>query len=133
MDLRENAVTKLASVSINCQTTDKQTIFTVPASKILLPVALGIRQPSATLAGMEDFDLGGDAAAGDWLQNISLDSYTLVTNQGILMPPQAAGPPIVPAKEIIYAAGIVWGIKIISGSTGEATVTMDLFGYLIDA
>ena len=134
MDLRSYAVTKLASGEINAQTTTKQTIFTVPTGKVMIPIFLAIRQPSASLAGLTDADFGAGANADDWLQQISLDSYTATTDFGILaQPAQAAGPPIVPTKKTVYVAADVFGIKINTGSTGAATVSIDLYGYLEDA
>jgi len=133
MDLRENALTLVASVEIDCQETDKQTIFTVPADKVFVPFCLAVREPSASLAGMTDFDLGAGANADDWLQTISLTSYTAITDYGILTQAEQSGTPLVPVKKTIYKAGDVWGVKITTGSTGAATVTFDLFGYLADA
>jgi len=134
MDLRENALTKVASVSINMKTATKQTIFTVPTDKVFVPFCLVIREPSASLAGAVDSDFGAGANADDWLLQISLDTYTATTDYGILMQPaQAAGPPIVPTKKTINDAGDVWGILVNTVSTGAATVTMDLYGYLADA
>lgn len=124
----------LASVSINCQTATKQTLYTVPTGKVFILDHIVIRQPSASLAGMTDADFGAGANADDWLQQISLDSYTATTDCGKLQQPeQAAGPPIVPTKTKVYVAADVFGILINTGSTGAATVTMDLFGYLADA
>ncbi|MBN2568117.1 MAG: hypothetical protein JXB42_01670 [Deltaproteobacteria bacterium] len=134
MDARENVLTLISSISVDCQDTDKQGLFTVPAGKVFVPVLIAIRQPSASLAGMTDFDVGAGENADDWLQQISLDSYTETTDHGILtQPAQAAGPPIVPTKKTIYAAGDIFGVKITTGSTGAATVTFDVFGYIADA
>ena len=134
MDLRENALTMVASVSINMKTTTKQTIFTVPVGKIFIPFCVEISNPSATLAGAVDSDFGAGANADDWLQQISLNTYTVTTNYGILMQPaQAAGPPIVPTKKTLNVAGDVWGVLVNTVSTGAATVTMSLFGSLLDA
>ena len=132
-DLWENALILADSAEINCQTTTKQTIFTVPSGKLFIPVYLVVHSPSASLAGMTDFDLGAGTNADDWLQQISLDSFTATTDYGILMQPeQDAGPPIVPIKKTIYSAGAEWGVKITTGSSSAATAVFDLFGYLID-
>lgn len=132
MDLRENALTLLASVTINGQTTTKQTLFTVPAGKTLIPDSIVAHSPSATLAGLVDMDVGGDASAGDWIQQITLAAFTATTDYGkVSQPAQAAGPPIVPVKKTVYAAAVVFGVKINTGSTGAATFVVDLFGYLV--
>jgi len=134
MDLREHAITLLGSASINGQTTTKQTIFTVPSDKIMMPHMIRIYTVSATLAGLVDADFGGDASAGDWIQQVTLAGLTGTTHQtAILQPGQAAGPPIVPVQKINYAAAIAFGIKINTGSTGAATFIAALFGHLAAA
>ena len=130
-DYKETGIALLASVTINGQTLTKQTVYTVPAGKTMIPHLLYVRSPSATLLGLTDMDIGGDAAAGDWLQQITLNAFTATTDYGVIMQPaQAAGPPIVPEKKTLYAAATVFGVKIITGSTGVATFKIDLFGYL---
>ncbi|MFH0959648.1 MAG: hypothetical protein V1897_13190 [Pseudomonadota bacterium] len=129
--LKERAISLLASVSINGQTLTKQTIYTVPAGKTMVPLAVCLRSPSATLAGLTDLDLGGNANADDWLQQVTLNAFTATTDYGfVLQPEQAAGPPIVPAKKTFYAATTVFGMMINTGSTGVATFKLDLFGHL---
>jgi len=130
-DLKEKGLILLGSVTINAQTTTKQTVYTVPTGKTMIPVVLVPRTPTATLAGLVDMDIGGNANADDWLQQISLDAFTATTDEGeIRQPAQAAGPPIVPVKKTVYAAATVFGVKINTGSTGAANVTLDLFGWL---
>ena len=132
-DLKELSVSLLGSAVINMQTNTKQTIYTVPTDKVMVPVAIVVRTPSATLAGAVDSDFGGTAAT-DWLAEVTLAGLTGVTHQCIIMQPaQAAGPPIVPAQNIIHAAAVAFGITVNTDSTGAATVTMDLYGYLYDA
>jgi hypothetical protein len=121
----------LASVVIDGQVVTKQTVYTVPAGKTLIPFGVLFRSPSASLAGLVDLDIGGNAAAGDWIQQVTLNALTATTDYGlVLQPAQAAGPPIVPVKKTLYAAATVFGIKINTGSTGVATFTADLLGYL---
>lgn len=133
-DLKEKAISLLASVTLNGKTVTKQTVYTVPAGKVLIPFTVLFRDPSATIAGLVDLDVGGNAGADDWLQQISLDAFTATTDYGfVLQPAQAAGPPIVPVKKTEYAAAVVFGIKIITVSTGAATFKVDLFGHLVDA
>ena len=130
--LNEKAIKRLAEgIIINAQTTTKQTLYTVPVGKTMIPFALVAREPTATLAGLVDMDIGGNANADDWLQQISLDAFTGTTDQGIIMQPeQAAGPPIVPVKKTVYAAATDFGVKINTGSTGAANFSLDLFGWL---
>lgn len=131
MDAKKKTLALIASATINAQTTTKQGIYVVPYGVNLIPFAVCVRSPSASLAGLTDIDIGGNAAADDWLQQISLNAMTATTDHGFLLQPaQAAGPPIVPTTKTIYAPGTVFGIKIITGSTGAATFEVDLFGYL---
>jgi hypothetical protein len=131
MDAKTKGLMLISSTQINCQTTTKQSLYTVPSGKTFIPVKAVVRSPSASLAGMVDFDFGGNAAADDWLQQISLNAMTATTDYvEIAQPDQAVGPPIVPNKKTVYAAAIAFGIKINTGSTGAATAQVDLFGYL---
>ena len=133
-DLREISLTLVGSATIDGKGVAKQTIFTVPTGKIFIPFAVEITNPSATLAGLVDMDVGAGANADDWLLEVTLNAFTAVTDYGILMQPvQAAGPPIVPAKKTHNVAGDVFGVLINTVSTGAATFTASLFGFLIDA
>ena len=121
----------LASATINGQTLTKQTVYTVPAGKTMIPHMVYIRSPSASLAGLTDMDIGGDANASDWIQQITLNAFTVATDYGVVtQPEQVAGPPIAPIKKTLYAAATAFGVKIITGSTGAATFKADLWGYL---
>ncbi|MDY6893840.1 MAG: hypothetical protein SVO01_00255 [Thermotogota bacterium] len=131
MDLKECSIALLASVTIDGQTLTKQTLYTIPDDKTMIPFAICIRSLSASLAGLTDMDIGGNAGADDWLQQISLNSYTATTDYGFIMQPeQAAGPPIVPTKKTVYAETTAFGIKVNTGSTGAATFVADLYGYI---
>ena len=134
-DLKEKAVSLLGSATLNGQTTgSKQAIYTVPTGKIMIVDHVVFRDPTATLAGLVDMDLGGDALCDDWLLQISLDAFTATTDYGkAQQPAQAAGPPIVPVKVTEYAAAVIFGAYINTGSTGAASFDIDLFGYLVDA
>lgn len=126
-----STISLLGSATINGKTTTKQTVYTVATGKTMIPFMLCVRSPSNTLVGLVDMDIGGDAAAGDWIQQITLNAFTATTDYGfVLQPEQAAGPPIVPVKKTVYAAATAFGVKINTVSNGAATFTIDLFGYL---
>jgi len=130
--LKGSVMALLASVTINAQTLTKQTVYTVPAGKSLVPFGVVPRSPSASLVGLTDMDIGGNAAADDWIQQVSLNAFTATTDYGLIVQPeQAAGPPIVPVKKPLYAAGTVFGIKINTGSTDPATFKAELLGWLV--
>ena len=130
-DFKEKALAVLGSATIDGQITDKQTIFTVPTGKTMIVFGVLVRSPSDSLAGLVDLDLGGNAAADDWIQQVTLNAFTATTDYGwIFQPEQAPGPPIVPTKKSGYAAATAFGIKINTGSTDPATFTIALIGVL---
>ena len=134
-DLKEKSISLLGSATLNGQTVgSKQAIYTVPAGKVMVLDHVVFRDPTATVAGMNDMDLGGNALCDDWLLQLSLDAFTATTDYGkAAQAAQAAGPPIVPVKKTEYAAAIIFGAYINTGSTGVASFDIDLFGYLKDA
>lgn len=130
-DLALLAKTRVATATINAQTLTKQNIYTVPADRTFIPLKIVVRGQSASLAGLVNMAIGGNANADDWLQQISLNAMTATTDYcQIEQPVQAAGPPIVPTRKSVYAAGIAFGVRITTGSTGAATFSVDVFGYL---
>lgn len=134
-DLKEKSISLLGSATLNGQTTaTKLPIYTVPAGKVMVVDHVVFRDPTASLAGLTDLDLGGSALCDDWLLQITLAGLTATTDYAkAAQPGQAAGPPIVPVKTIEYAAAIIFGAYINTGSTGAANFDIDLFGYLKDA
>jgi hypothetical protein len=126
--------TILGTALIGAQTTTKQKIYTVPTGKNFIPDSVLIYGITATLAGLTDMDIGGDATASNWLQQISLNAFTATTDYArIMQPDQAAGPPIVPVKIPYFASGVEFGLKIITISTGAANFFASVTGTLFDA
>ena len=134
-DLKEKSVSLLGSATINGQTTaSKQGVYTVPAGKKMIVDHVVFRDPTASLVGLIDMDLGGNALCDDWLQQITLAGLTATSDYAkASQPDQAAGPPIVPVKKTVYAAALIFGAYINTGSTGAASFDIDLYGYLVDA
>lgn len=126
-DLREKvAFGLLATVSgVDMKTVAKTDLFTVPAGKKCCISAVIIRQPSASLAGGTDYDLGDGANCDTWLQTNNLSSMTNTAHYFIITSMTTA--------YIIFDAGDVFGIKPITGSTLAADATIDVFGYLFAA
>ena len=64
MDAKEGGIMALIrDVEVNLQAGDpKSNIYTVPAGKKMIPVFLVIKEPTASLAGGVDFDIGDGAA-----------------------------------------------------------------------
>lgn len=125
--LRENAITLLASATIETQNGDgKTTVFTVPTGKSAIITHVIIHSPSASLADGTDFDIGSGANADTWRQTISLTTMTATTDYMVI--PSIAATPV---KYTLEAAGAAFGIKPITGATADTTATMAVFGYLI--
>lgn len=123
-DLKEKSIALLASVSgIDMKTaTTKRTLFTVPAGKTAFIVQVNVRAPSATLAGGTSYAFGGTATCNDWKTAVDLSSMTTANTDAIQ---------IVPAtKFTLQVAGTVFGMYITTGSTGAATATIEVMGYL---
>ena len=124
-ELKENAFALLASATVDLQNGDsKTTVYTVPVGKKMLPFVVIIREPTASLAGGTDFDLGSGANADTWIQTNDLSAMTAATDYKIIT---------ALAKFTIEVAGAEFGIKPITGATLDAQATMDVFGYLLDA
>ena len=123
--LNENALTKLATVSgVDMKTAGKTTLYTVPTGKTMYPVAVVIRETSASLAGGIEYNFGTGANADTWIQNIDLSSMTtLATDYMVIMGAAVT-------KYTDCAAASEFGIKVITGSTAACTATVDLIGFL---
>ena len=122
-DIREHAISLLASVSgVDMKTSAKNDLFTVPAGKKCVITMVIVRQPSASLAGGVDYDLGDGANCDTWKQTNDLSAMTDTAHYLCITSMQTA--------YVVFDAGDVFGIKPITGSTLAATATIDVFGYL---
>ena len=123
--LNENAITRVATVTgVDMKTAAKTTLYTVPTGKTFYPVAVVIREASASLAGGTDYDIGTGANADTWRQTVNLSSMTtLATDYMVIMGADVT-------KYTDCAAASVFGIKVITGSTAACTATIDVFGFL---
>ena len=125
-ELKEVAVAVLASVTVNLQNGDgKSTIYTVPTGKKMIPVAVIIRNPTASLAGGTDFDLGDGASANTWLNTVDLSGLTATTDFYIITSDKT--------KYTVFDAGDVFGIKPVTGATADADATAILLGIIFYA
>jgi len=126
-DLAENAITKVATATgVDMKTAAAKTnLYTVPAGKVFYPTHVIIRDPSATLLGGSDYDFGTGALCNTWRQAISLVSMTTANTDFMVIP----GADVTKYSEC--AAASVFGIYVNTGSTGAASATIDLFGFLV--
>ncbi len=132
-DAKEKGIYLMSSTTgIDMETGAKQVLFTVPAGKRFIPTEVVVRDPSATMDGCDDVDFGSGTNADSWLNNeTGLGDMTAVTDFMVLR---------ADSDEYIIidgdAAALVdrqFGIKVIDGSNGAATATIDVFGYLFDS
>lgn len=122
-DLITKAISLLASATVNLQNGDgKSTIYTVPAGKSMIVTQVVIRNPTASLAGGTDFDLGDGVNADTWKNTVDLSSMTATTDFMVVDGSNA--------KYTVFNAGDVFGIKPVTGATADADATAMLFGIL---
>jgi hypothetical protein len=115
------AFAKLATVTAGMQAADGKTdLYTVPTGKSAIITHVIIRNPTASLAGATDFDLGDGANADTWKTAIDLSSLSAATDALIID---------LNTKFTVFDAGDVFGIKPVTGSTADADATIDVFGY----
>jgi len=123
--LNEYSITKLATVTgVDMKTAQKNTLYTVPTGKTAYIFAVCVREPSASMAGGTDFDLGTGANADTWRQTVDLSSMTTLATDYMFI----TGADV--TKYTDCAAASVFGIKVITGTTDACTCTVDVFGFL---
>ncbi|KKM24600.1 hypothetical protein LCGC14_1603500 [marine sediment metagenome] len=124
-ELKELTLSILSTTSsVDMKTVQKNVLYTVPTGKTAYIVMVVIREPSATLSGGTDYDLGTGAAADTWRQTVNLSSMTTADTDYMVI----SGADV--TKYTDSAAAAVFGIKPITGSTGAATATIDVIGFL---
>ena len=120
-DIRERVLG--SDQAVDMKTAGKTTIFTVPTGSKAVITKVIVHGPSASLAGGTDYDLGSGANADTWLQTNNLSGMTATTDYRVITSENA--------EFTLEAAGATFGIKVITGSTGAATATVEVVGYLI--
>ena len=123
--LNEYSICKVATVTaVDMKTAAKTTLYTVPTGKTFYPVFVVIREPSASMAGGTDYDIGTGVNADTWRQTVNLSSMTTLATDYMVI----AGADV--TKYTDCAAASVFGIKVITGTTAACTATIDVFGFL---
>jgi hypothetical protein len=127
MNLTENALTLLASETVALQDGDSKTVvYVVPYGKKAIVTQVIIRNPSASLADGNDFDIGDGANADTWKTAVDLsgmtgtDDYMVISNDNAVV-------------GAVFDAGDEFGIKPATGATADATATMEVIGYEFNA
>jgi len=123
--LNEYSICKVSTTaSVDMKTAAKTTLYTVPTGKTFYPVLVVVREPSASMAGGSDYDIGTGANADTWRQTVDLSSMTTLATDYMAI----SGADV--TKYTDCAAASAFGIKVITGTTGACTATIDVFGFL---
>jgi hypothetical protein len=124
-DLKEKGIALLSSTSsVDMKTAAKTDLYTVPTGKVAYVTHVVIRDPSASMAGGTDYDIGTGANADTWVQTIDLSSLTTLGTDYIVITGSGT-------KYTESAAAAAFGIKVITGTTAACTATIDVFGYIV--
>ncbi len=124
-DIAENAITRLVTVSgVDMKTVALNTLYTIPTGKTAYIFAVCIREPSASMAGGTDYDIGTGANADTWRQTNDLSSMTTLGTDYMFI----TGADV--TKYTDNAAAAVFSIKVITGTTAACTASIDVFGFL---
>ncbi len=124
-DLKEDSISRLSTTTgVDMKTAQKNTLYTVPTGKTAYVTHVVIREPSASMSGGTDYDIGTGANADTWRQTINLSSMTTLATDYMVI----TGADV--TKYTDNAAAAVFGIKVITGTTAACTATIDVFGFL---
>lgn len=139
MDVKESgyswmrkAVTRLTTYTIADATLDAPTtysIYTVPRGKRLIFNHASWHSNSATLAGMTDVDIGVNGGS----QLVSAQSLASMTSANVGLISWPAAVTITVDGDDATVANRTVTVTVNAGSTGAASVKIDLFGYLISS
>ena len=117
-DLKEISIAKLATVTgVDMKTAASTTLYTVPAGKVLYVTHVVIRDPSASMAGGNDYDFT------NWKQTVDLSSLTTLGTDFIVLDGNNT-------KYTENAAAATFQITVNTGTTAACTATIDVFGFL---
>ena len=117
--LNQAAFTLLESTSgVDMKTVAATTLYTVPVGKVAYITAVVIRDPSASMAGGNDYDFT------QWKQTVDLSSLTTLATDYIVLDGNNV-------KYQELAAATAFQITVVTGTTAACTATIDVFGYLV--
>lgn len=134
-DLKERAISLLVSAYVADMQSDSPTLnvlYTIPTGKRCIIDQVVIRDPSASLAGMNDVDFGWGATALGWLNNeTGIGDMTATTDFMVLR--ADSDEYTIGDGDDSTVANRSFGMYVVSGSTGAASAYVDVFGYLLDS
>ncbi len=126
--LRENAITKLATVTgINAKTVAVTTLYPVPAGKTFIPDHIVIRVTAFTSGGK-----GTQAVASFGGNSATYDDYLNTITYTIAAADVFIRDSVEDSAVVTQAAGDVFSMSIETGSDATTeTWAVDVFGYLL--
>ena len=125
MELRESAITKLATVeTIDMNAVAATNLFTVPEGKVLIVTHVVVRGASVSM-DTADFGFGIAATETDVIEHgVLAASLTAATLYEVL---------IAKAGAIVGVAAEIFKIGVDVAQGAAATMDVDVFGFIIDA
>jgi hypothetical protein len=125
--LRENAVTKLATLSVDLKTVAITEIFVVPVGKSMIVTGIVIRVTAFTVGSKSVqaiISFGANSATyDDYLNSVT---YTITAVSKAILDN------VLDAEIPVYAAGSSFRISVETGSNASVeTASIDLLGYLV--
>lgn len=134
-DLKELAIARLSrttGIDMNADAPTLNALYTVPPGKLCVIDSVVIHSNSATLAGMNDVDFGAGATATSpaWLNNETGIGDMTNANSWMILRADSDDYVMIDGDDST-AADRTFSMYVVSGSTGAATATVDVFGYLV--
>lgn len=134
-DLRENCIALLSrttGIDMNADSPTLNQLYTVPAGKKCIIDSVIIHSNSATLAGMNDVDFGAGAAGitPAWLNNEQGIVDMVTADDWMILRSDSDEFGMIDGDDAT-ALNRVFSMYVVSGSTGAATATVDVFGILV--
>jgi hypothetical protein len=126
-ELKEYAIARVASLTIDFTSVAAQTLYTVPTGKSFIPCLVVIRNASGNFNDVV-CTFGVSTAKTDFRPATTLSGISGTTKAVVLYPNYNATPAAGSGLITVMAAGALFQIDI---TTGEAmTGIVDVFGYL---
>jgi hypothetical protein len=106
------------STAVDMKTAASVTLYTPPTGKTFYPVAVVVRNPSASMAGGTSYSFTG------WKQAVDLSSLTTASTDYIVLDSNNT-------KYTNLAGGTAFQITVTTGTTAACTANIDVMGYLV--
>lgn len=134
-DLKEKAITLLSrtlEIDANADAT-LHPLFTVPPGKRAIIIEVIVHSNADSLAGMDDVNFGGGptGVAPSWIVGEASIAGVISANKFIVIRDDNDDNLFIEGDAAVANAR-TFSMYVVSGSTVASTVTVDVFGYLVD-